>query len=118
MVGGGCWMPPRPALQRFRAAIAADPRGFERLLETPRLRRRMGGLDEEAMLSRIPRGYPADHPAAGWLRHQSFTLGRGMSDREVTSRRLTATLESDFALLLPFVRWLNAALGLEPMKRR
>jgi uncharacterized protein (TIGR02453 family) len=118
IVGGGCWMPPRPALQRFRAAIAADPRGFGRLLEAPRLRRRMGGLDEEAMLTRAPRGYPPDHPAAGWLRHQSFTLGRGMSDREVTSRRLTATLEADFALMLPFVRWLNAALGLEPLKRR
>jgi uncharacterized protein (DUF2461 family) len=31
MLGGGCWMPPRPALQKFRAAIANDARGFEKI---------------------------------------------------------------------------------------
>jgi len=31
-VGGGCWMPPRPALKRIRAALAADPLAFERVL--------------------------------------------------------------------------------------
>src|SRR5262249_13849720 len=29
MVAGGCWMPPRPALQRFRVRIAEDPAAWE-----------------------------------------------------------------------------------------
>jgi len=117
-VGGGCWMPPRPALLRLRAAIAKDPRAFARIVLAPKLRRRMGALSEESMLKRVPRGYAEDHPAARWLRHQSFVVGRHLTDGQVTSARLTATLEADFALMLPLVRWLNAALGLMPKQRR
>jgi uncharacterized protein (TIGR02453 family) len=111
-VGGGLWMPPRPTLERLRAAIAKDARGFGRILAETKLRKRFGGLSEENALKRMPRGYADDHPAAPWLRHQSFTLGRMLTDAQVTSPRLPATLEGDFALLLPLVRWLNGALGL------
>jgi len=115
-VGGGMWMPPRPLLDRFRAAIAKDPKGFGKLLAEPRLRKRFGGLSDENQLKRMPRGYAEDHPAAPWLRHQSFTLGRRLTDAQVTSARLPATLEADYALMLPLVRWLNGVLGL-PAKR-
>jgi uncharacterized protein (TIGR02453 family) len=118
MVGGGCWMPPRPALQKFRAAIAEDPRGFERIVLAPSLRRRFGELSDEESLTRVPRGYPQDHPAARWLRHQSFTVGRPLSDAQVTGPRLTAMLASDYQAMLPLVRWLNGTLGLKPLRRR
>ena len=117
-VGGGCWMPPRPALQKFRAAIAGDRRGFERVVLAPSLRRRFGDLSEEEMLKRVPRGYGEDHPAARWLRHQSFTAGRPLTDALVTGARLTAILEADYRTLLPLVRWLNGTLGLAPLRRR
>ncbi len=116
-VGGGCWMPPRPALNRIRAAIAADPREFERIVRAPGMRR-LRGLSEEAMLRRVPRGYTEDHPAARWLRFQSFTVGRQLTDAQATSSRLTATLQADFAAILPLVRWLNSVMGLEPKQRR
>jgi uncharacterized protein (TIGR02453 family) len=117
-VGGGCWMPPRPALLKFRAAIAGDPRGFERIVLAPAMRKRFGGLSEEETLKRVPRGYSGDHPAARWLRHQSFTVGRPLTDAQVTGPRLTAILESDYETMLPLVRWLNGTLGLEPLRRR
>jgi len=47
-----------------------------------------------------------------------LTLGRTFSDRDVVSPRLPALLEADFELMLPLVRWLNAALGLRPAARR
>jgi uncharacterized protein (TIGR02453 family) len=118
LVAGGCWMPPRPALHRFRAAIAADPRGFERVVLAPALRRRFGRLSEDAMLKRPPRGYGEDHAAARWLLHQSFTMSRSLTDAQVTGPRLTTVLETDIATLLPLVRWLNGVLGLEPLRRR
>jgi uncharacterized protein (TIGR02453 family) len=111
-VGGGMWMPPPPLLARFREAIAKDPRGFEKLLTEASLRKRFGGLSEESMLKRMPRGYAEDDPAAKWLRHQSFTLGRKLTDAQVTSSGLPAALEKDYVLMLPLVRWLNARLGL------
>jgi uncharacterized protein (DUF2461 family) len=83
-----------------------------------RLGRRFGTLDQEAMLSRLPRGYSPDHPAARWLRYQSFTLGRSLSEREAVSPRLRQILARDFAMLTPFVRWLNRALGFRALDRR
>jgi len=118
IVAGGCWMPPRPALQRFRAAIAGDARGFERVVLAPALRRRMGGLHEDEMLKRVPRGFPDDDRAARWLRYQSFTVGRDLTDAQVTGSRLTSILETEFRTMLPLVRWLNDALGLEELRRR
>ena len=117
-IGAGMWMPPRPALNRIREAIAAKPAAFERLVCEPRFVRRFGGLDAEAVLARVPRGFAPDHPAALWLRHQSFTAGRILSDRDVTSRQLASRLDAEFSRLLPLVRWLNSAIGLKPASRR
>jgi len=116
--GGGIWMPPREALGKLRDAIAERPAKFVRTVTAPAVVRRFDGLDEDAMLKRAPRGYAPDHPAAQWLKYRSFTLGRAYSDAEAVSTRLPALLENDFALMLPLVRWLNAALGLKPAEQR
>lgn len=117
-LGGGMWMPPREALQNLRDAIADDPRAFERIVTSPRVQRRFGGLSEEEMLRRVPRGYAPDHPAARWLRLQSFTLGRELRDAQVLGGRLPALLEADYRLITPLVRWINGVLGLQPAERR
>jgi uncharacterized protein (DUF2461 family) len=70
------------------------------------------------MLKRVPRGYDEAHPAARWLRHQSFTVGRPLTDAQVTGSRLGATLEADYRAILPLVRWLNGTLGLATMRGR
>ena len=111
LVAGGLWMPARPALDAVRAAIAEDPEGFGAIVTDTRFRRRFGGLEEEAMLKRMPRGYAESHPAARWLRYRSFTGWRPLPAAEVESTRLAQVLERDFAILLPLVRWLNAAIG-------
>jgi uncharacterized protein (TIGR02453 family) len=110
MVGGGLWMPPRPQLNRLRDAIVEDHDGFARMVRG--LNRRFGGLDEEhGMLKRTPRGYAEDHPAAKWLKYQSFTSGRLLADAEVVGPQLPALLARELEALLPLVRWLNSALG-------
>ncbi|NUO40245.1 MAG: DUF2461 domain-containing protein [Gemmatimonadaceae bacterium] len=116
-IGGGIWMPPRPTLARIRDRIAEDPASLARVLRAPTLRR-YGGLAEEAMLTRMPRGYDVDHPAATLLRHQSFTVGRELTERELFSPRLPDLLARDYARILPLVRWLNGALGLRALARR
>ena len=111
-------MPPRPVLNRLRDAIAEDYRALDRIVGKPGFMRRYGGLDDEAMLKRMPRGFPETHPAARWLRYRSFTAGRRLGDAQVTSPRLPALLEGDFVRLLPLVRWVNGALGLRPARQR
>src|SRR4051794_33768645 len=65
-IGGGLWMPPRPQLNKLRDAIAENPQRFIRM--TRALPKRLGGLDDEHALKRMPRGYAEDHPAAKYLR--------------------------------------------------
>ena len=116
-IGGGIWKPPRPTLARLRERIDEEPAALARVLRLPALRR-YGGLAEEAMLARMPRGYDAAHPAAALLRHQSFTVGRELTERELFSPRLPDLLARDYARILPLVRWLNGALGLRTLARR
>ena len=115
---GGLWMPPRPALSKLRDAIAVNPKAFVKAAASPPMQKRFGGLSTDAMLKRMPRGFAEDHPAARWLRYQSFTLSRKLTDAQVTSARLPALIEAEFTVMLPLVRWLNGVLGLKRAVRR
>ena len=117
-VAGGLWMPARPTLDRVREAIDADPDALERVVRAPAFRRRFRRLDDEGTLTRMPRGYAESHPAAEWLRYQSFTATRDLEEREVLSPRLPEVLARDFAALVPLVRWLNQAIGYRSRDRR
>jgi uncharacterized protein (TIGR02453 family) len=120
LIAGGLWAPPRPTLERVRAAIAADQRGFEQAALHPAFRERFGALyaGDDQMLRRRPRGVAAGHPAEHWLRHLSFVGERALTDAEVTSPTLADTLAADLAALTPLVRWLNAAVGYAPARSR
>jgi uncharacterized protein DUF2461 len=60
----------------------------------------------------MPRGFDESHPAAKWLKLQSFTSGRSLTDADVTSARLGSLLAREYAALLPLVRWINGTFGL------
>ena len=115
---GGVWMPAGPVLAKIRERLAEDTEGFEAVIREPKFKRRFGVLDEEAMLKRLPRGYDEDHPAARWLRYKSFTVHRPLTTTQVHSKRLPETLAADVAVMLPFLRWLNAAVGYQPRATR
>lgn len=116
-VGGGIWMPPRPTLSRLREQIAEEHASLARILRAPALKP-FGGLAREAMLTRMPRGFDADHPAAELLRHQSFTMGRLVRERDLFGAKLADVLAREFERLVPLVRWLNGAMGLRTLARR
>ena len=117
-IGAGIWMPPRPTLNRLRDAVVADVHRFSAIITDPTLKRRYGGLSEEGRLTRVPRGFPADHPAGDLLRHVSYIVGRSVTDAEVLNRNVAQRVEKDFAVALPLVRWLNSALGYRPATSR
>ena len=117
-IGAGMWMPPRPTVA-LREAIVEDQRGFERGSAGARGAKAVWSARlTDAMLKRLPRGFDEGHPAARWLRYQSFTVGRRLSTAEVLGKNLPKTLEKDYRMTLPLVRWLNRAMGFLPVKRR
>jgi uncharacterized protein (TIGR02453 family) len=121
MIAAGYWMPPRPALNIIRERLAEDHKPFAKLVTATAFKKRFGGLtDDEAgvRLTRVPRGFAPDHPAADWLRFASFTASRNLTDAEVLSPKLVDSILKDYAVLLPMVRWLNDTLGHAAATRR
>lgn len=116
--GGGIWMPPRPAVARIRQHIVDDLEGFEEIVKARSFRQRFGELSTEGKLTRTPRGFTPDHPAAEWLKYQSFIVSAELDADVVTSPKLPQVLAKHFAAMTPFVRWLNNALGLKPVSMR
>jgi uncharacterized protein (TIGR02453 family) len=121
IVAGGLWMPPRPSLAKIRAQFGEDLAGWKAATGGAAFKRRFGGLssdDEGALLKRMPRGFDEGHPAAQWLRYNSFTVSRGYTDGEMLSPKLVGNAMKDFALMVPMCRWLNRALGYLPATSR
>lgn len=116
--GGGIWMPPRPALNKIRESLADDYLGFEDIVLSRAFKRRFGALDTDAMLTRMPRGVDADHPAGDWMRYQSFTAGCAVTVDQMQSAKLPDVLAKHFQAMAPMVRWLNGALGLNASSGR
>ena len=117
-VSGGLWMPEKTALAKVRDAIAEDPAGFERVLKAPAFKRIYKKLSEQAVLTRAPRGYDPEHPAATWLRYKSFTSTVILTDAQFRSPRLVEVVMKRYEAMLPLVRWLNNALGFPPQAAR
>jgi uncharacterized protein (TIGR02453 family) len=121
LVAAGLWMPPRPKLQLVRDAIADDPTSWEAVVKARSFVKRFGGLNEDdpgVLLKRLPRGYAPGHAAERWLRFNSFTTSRGLTDRDVQSPSLATLVMKDYEAMLPLTRWLNRALGFLPSVRR
>jgi uncharacterized protein (TIGR02453 family) len=108
-IGGGIYMPSSSELNAIRAAIAADHRRFRRVVTAPSFRRAVGELSGE-QLTRVPRGYVKDHPAAEYLRHRQFIGGREYPADFAVSPRFYSELLTVFRGIAPLVGFLNAAI--------
>ena len=118
--GGGLYRPETPVLQKEREHIAANFRRFRAIVESPGFKRVLGQLDGGEPLQRVPRGFPPDHPAAGYLRHRMFLGGRQFPAAFAASPRFYEGVLKVFRHATPLVRFLNEPLlkGPIPQERR
>jgi uncharacterized protein (TIGR02453 family) len=108
-MGGGIYMPSSSELNAIRSAIADDHRRFRRVVSAPSFRRTVGELSGE-QLTRVPRGYAKDHPAAEYLRHRQFIGGREYPADFAMSPRFYSELLTVFRGIAPLVGFLNRAI--------
>jgi uncharacterized protein (TIGR02453 family) len=108
--GGGIYMPERGDLAKIRQRIAEEPQAFERLARERRLRA-IGGVQGER-LTRVPRGFAADHPAADYLRLKHYLGYREWPPEFATSDRFWPELLGTFAAVMALVRYLNDTIGI------
>jgi uncharacterized protein (TIGR02453 family) len=116
-IGGGVYAPDSGQLHAIREHIAGNQSEFESILAAPAFRK-LGGLKGDT-LTRVPRGWPRDHPAAPYLMHKQFLGFREelaeFAARPDFYRQLVGTLKA----LAPLVAFLNEPLlaNLQILKR-
>lgn len=108
-IGGGLYMPSSTDLQAIRSHIADTHPTLHRIVRTRAFAQAAGALGG-AQLTRVPRGYVKDHPAADYLRYRQFLAGREFEPEFATSTRFYPELLKVFRGVVPLVRFLNAPL--------
>lgn len=109
-VGGGIYMPPPQTLLAVRGHIAERHPEFRGLIASKPVKQLFGAM-QGAQLSRVPKGFCADHPAADLLRFKQFLLFTTLDAAIITTPRLFVELEKRFRALTPFLEFLNAPLA-------
>jgi uncharacterized protein (TIGR02453 family) len=108
-VGGGMWAPQPPQLHRVREHIADTYPEIDRIVRGPAFRRAIQSLEGDR-LSRVPRGFHKDDPAAAYLKHRQFVAGRELPAATITGAEFYPTVVRTFKAILPLVRFLNEPL--------
>lgn len=110
--GGGMWMPPADMLAKIRQEIDYNLADFKKIINAKKFKTTYGSLsvEEGQLLSRVPKGYEPDNPAAEYLKHKSFIGVLNISDAELTGNSLTAKIVNAFETLQPLNTFLNNAL--------
>lgn len=115
-MGGGIYRPSSPQLLVLREHIAADQKKFERIISAPAIRKAVGQIQGER-LTRVPRGFPKDHPAAEHLKRKQFLAGREHPAEFALDPRFYNELLSVFRAIAPFIAFLNEALPRQTAER-
>jgi uncharacterized protein (TIGR02453 family) len=114
-VGGGMYMPAPETLLAVRNHLAGYHEEFTRILNARPAKRLLGEIHGE-QLTRAPKGFPCDHPAAGLLRHKQIYYFDELSPDLATTPKLYDAIVTRFEAMTPFIEFLNAPLSARPKK--
>ena len=105
-VGGGVYMPQPADLLAIRNYLADHHEEFRRILAARPVRRLFGDMTGDS-LTRVPKGFAADHPAADVLRRKQFLLFKTLDGAIATTPKLHREVASRFEAITPFLEFLN-----------
>ncbi len=108
-VAGGVYMPGPDELLAIRRYLSDHHHQLRRIAGDRKLRSLMGELYGDA-LSRVPKGFPADHPAAGLLKMKQWLYYVILDAGSATSPKLAGEIRKRLRALIPFVEFLNCPL--------
>jgi uncharacterized protein (TIGR02453 family) len=108
-VAGGIYMPAPETLLAVRTHLADNHEEFRRLIRGSKLRRLLGELQGE-QLTRPPKGFCSEHPAADLLRYKQFLFYTVMDPAIAGTPKLEREVVSRFQALMPVLDFLNHPL--------
>ena len=107
-IGGGLWAPDTSQLHLVREHIAANHRRLDAIVKSSSFRK-LGGLQGDRM-TRVPRGFAKDHPAATYLTYRQFLGYREDPATFATSPMFYKQLLGTMKTIVPLVTFLNEPL--------
>jgi len=108
-IGGGFWAPPSPQLVSIREHIALTYPEIDRVARGRAFRMVVGSIEGEK-LTRVPRGFAKDDPAAEYLKFKQFLGGREFPAEFSTSAEFYPALIETYKAIMPLIRFLNEPL--------
>jgi len=114
-VAGGVYMPGPDALLAIRTHLAEHHAEFSRIIKSRNLRTLMGEMHGD-QLSRVPKGFPCDHPAADLLRYRQWLFYVMLDPALSTTPKLLPAIRKRFEVMMPFLEFLNEPL-IKPPRR-
>jgi uncharacterized protein (TIGR02453 family) len=106
LLWAGVHMPPREELLAMRMLLAERHEEFRKIIKTPALRRLMGTMQCE-QLSRVPKGFAKDHPAADLLRMTEWGFRSEHAASLAATSRLLPEIVKRYRVLAPMIEFLN-----------
>ncbi|MFN8009630.1 MAG: DUF2461 domain-containing protein, partial [Terriglobia bacterium] len=109
LVAGGVYMPGPKELWDIRNHVAQHLTAFKEILANRRFKKAFGTLEGE-QLSRVPKGFPSDHPAAEFLRYKQFLISAVHPPEVALNSGLLELLRNYTQAMTPLIRFLNMPL--------
>ena len=110
LLAAGSYMPGPEELRALRQHLAENHVQFQKLCRAPAVVASLGAL-QGAQLTRVPKGFDPEHPAADLLRRKQFFFSRDLDAAIVTTPALFAELSRALKASLPLMAFLNAPLA-------
>jgi uncharacterized protein (TIGR02453 family) len=114
-IGGGIYMPMPETLRAVRGHVAEHHQQFRKMVGAKAVEKLFGGMQGE-QLTRVPKGFSPDHPAADLLRYKQFLLYIELPPDSATTSQVYEEIVTRFKAMTPFLAFLNAPLA-RPRKR-
>jgi uncharacterized protein (TIGR02453 family) len=110
MVAAGVYMPEREQLLQIRTWMAENHVEYRKLLKTAKSKK-LGFDDVEShALTRMPKGFAADHPADELLRAKDWGVSVSLPAELALEPRLLSEIVKRFKVAMPVVNALNGAI--------
>jgi uncharacterized protein (TIGR02453 family) len=115
-IGGGLYMPPPEVLRAARHHIAANHEEFRATFDTRKVRKLLGDLHGDPM-TRVPKGFAADHPAADLLKRKHWFFYAELDPKLAVTPGVLKEIVSRFEAMAPMVEFLNRPLLAQEKKK-
>ena len=109
-LAGGVYHPEPAVLNKIREHIAENPAEIKKILAAASFKKNFGELGGEK-LKTAPKGFPKDHPEIDLLKHKSYLIMHGLSDKQVLDKSFLKYTMGVFKCMQSFNDYMNGIIA-------